>query len=207
MSIVKNLRAACIAFTVLPLAVFGQTNEAQDLARKLVNALKYKSQFEAQRTQCRQGALTAPAESLVRQNPEKFGGITPSSPHWGKVVKAYGEYWHAYCARPTAGEFVDAIAQVYAKEMSVAELTQTLAFLSSDAGTKLVAANQKSSQEAVSLAVRLATPEAMKAEVSFVQRLREIVLESEADKKSCPTAAEFKANRALEARFPDCPKR
>ena len=110
-----------------------------DLARQLVRLLGYETQMEMYRRQCLDTAILSP-ESLLKENPEntdRFGGATPASRHWPKVLTAYQEYLQEICARPTVSEVVDTTAQTYAAELTPSELKAAVEFYSTTSGKRL----------------------------------------------------------------------
>lgn len=174
-----------------------------DLARQLVGLLKYERQMEAYQEQCINNAKSLSPESLAKESPEKYSGITPSSRHWPKVVEAYEQYWRELCARPTVQEFLDAMALVYAKEMSVSELKRAIAFYSTETGQRLIEGHRKVSSAVNALVSQVQATEVPKAMGKFDRRVEEIAREAEADKK-CPPPREMRSNRASEGARASC---
>lgn len=167
------------------------------LARELVQILKYERQMDAYRDQCIRTAKNVSPESLVKENPEKYGGVTPSSRHWPKVVQAYDRYFRELCAKPTVAEFLDAMAQVYAARMSATDLKSAIAFYSTDTGKRLIEGHKEAAGAVYELVSKANAAEVPKAMLNFDRRVEEIRAEAEADKR-CPPK-QMRANSAMDS--------
>lgn len=171
---------------LIPLVAFAESpKDSNRLARELVQLLRYETQMEAYRDQCMKMAKTVPPESLIKETPEKFGGITPKSPYWPRVVSAYEQYYKELCAKPTASEFLDAMAKVYAERLSIKELKSAVNFYSSASGKKLVDAHKMVAADIYALVGKANAAEVPKAMANFDHRLIEINKEAQSARK-CP---------------------
>jgi hypothetical protein len=186
--------------TLLTSPLFGIAQgsaETNALARELVQILKYERQMDAYREQCMRTAKNVSPESLVKENPAKYGGITPSNRHWPKVVEAYEQYFRELCAKPTVAEFLDAMAHVYAQRMSAVDLKAAIAFYSSDTGKRLIEGHKAAAGAVNELVGKANAAEVPRATLNFDRRLGEISAEAEADKR-CPPR-EMRANSAMDS--------
>jgi len=173
----------CSVLGLIPLVTGAQAphQSNMDLALRLVRLLRYEKQMETYREQCINAAQSVSAESLVREDPEKFGGVTPGSRHWPKIVQAYEQYHREVCARPTVEEFLNSLAKVYATNMSTAELNAAIQFYSTHNGQRLTEASTKAFASISALVSQAEASEVPKALAKFQRRIKAIARDAEAD--------------------------
>jgi hypothetical protein len=169
-----------------------------ELAQQLVRVLRYDKQMEAYRESCANTAKSVSPESLVKENPRKFGGVTPASRHWPKIVEAYEQYYRELCARPTVEEFLVAMAAVYARDMSVADLKAAIRFYSTPSGQRLIESHRKTSAVISALVSEANAVEVPKALVNLDRRIDEVALEQEEERTKCPPPGSMRSNRAMD---------
>lgn len=102
--------------------------------------MDYAAQHAEAHRQCLSTNAAVPPEKLLNISADSSDPVRPGTRHWPKVIAAYDEYWKAVCERPTREEYLAVIAASYAKAMSDADLKESLRFLATPAGTRLVAA-------------------------------------------------------------------
>ncbi|MCP5268049.1 MAG: DUF2059 domain-containing protein [Zoogloeaceae bacterium] len=116
-----------------------------------MNLLRYDEQFRQIHENCLASAKSLPLESLFSPDELKTSGIKPGSKEWAAAVKEYEAYYTKVCDKPSKEEFLEALASVYREKLSNAELQQAIAFYSSAAGKKLVAAHKLASYRVTEL--------------------------------------------------------
>lgn len=111
------------------------------LANKFVGILQYEAQFVKYREQCTATYRTVSPEILVSRNPDYFLGIRPGHKKWPAVATAYEAYFQEACSRPSKREFLDALANSYAKTLSSQQLRTAIKFYSSATGRVLISSH------------------------------------------------------------------
>jgi hypothetical protein len=190
-----------LAVIFLPISVSAQApaETSAELAQQLVRLLRYDKQMEAYRENCANTAKSVSPESLVKENPRKFGGVTPASRHWPKIVEAYEQYYRELCARPTVEEFLIAMAAVYAKDMSVAALKAAIRFYSTPSGQRLIESHRKTAAVISALVSEANAVEVPKALVNLDRRIDEVAFEEEEEKTKCPPPRSMRSNRPMDS--------
>ncbi|MGH8686222.1 MAG: DUF2059 domain-containing protein [Burkholderiales bacterium] len=136
------LLAALIAVVAPPL----RADDVPDLATHLVTLLGYEEDYARFRDACVAARASIAPESLVSVHPEYFGGITPGTPKWPAVSKAYRDYVIDSCSRPTREEFLGALAEYYSHVLTEPQLRVAIAFYATPTGKALVAAREPSAE-------------------------------------------------------------
>jgi hypothetical protein len=190
-----------LAAVSLPVSGSAQTpsETSAQLAQQLVRLLRYDKQMEAYRHSCVNTAKSVSPESLVKENPRKFGGVIPESRYWPKIVEAYEQYYRELCARPTVDEFVTAMATVYARDMSIDDLRAAIQFYSTPSGQRLTESHRKTSAVISALVSEAQAVEVPKALVNLDRRIDEISLQEEQERKKCPPSRGMRSNRAMDS--------
>lgn len=147
---------------------------ARDLADEFVRLLRYDEQYRDYQKQCLTTAGAVSPEALVRQSPDRFFGIKPGSKYWPQIVAAYEAFYREACERPTGQEFLDALAQAYAEQLSSDELRAALAFYSSATGQRLVGAHKEATRNVYVAWKRYNAEQIPRASANFDRRLLEI---------------------------------
>jgi hypothetical protein len=194
-------RLLFLVVALLPISGPAQTSKetSAELAQQLVRLLRYDKQMEAYRENCVNTAKSVSPESLVKENPHKFGGVTPASRHWPKIVEAYEQYYREFCARPTVEEFLAAMAAVYARDMSVPDLRAAIRLYSTPSGQRLTESHRNTSAVISTLVREANAVEVPKALVNLDRRIDEIALEEEEDKRKCPPSRSMRSNNAMDS--------
>lgn len=144
--LIKSCLAAACFFPLTASAA-----DTERLVRQFVELQQFERQYEDIYSKCLAGAKAAPPESFLVAEPDKFYGIRPGSKCWPKVVEAYETFNISICSTPTKQEFLDALARSYAAKLTPAQLRKAIAFYSTDAGRKLIAAHTAASEDMAEL--------------------------------------------------------
>jgi hypothetical protein len=144
------------------------------LADRFVRLLRYDEQYHDYQKQCLSTAAAVTPEELLRQSPDRFFGIKPGSKYWPEIVAAYETFYQEACARPTEQEFLDALAEAYAEQLSLEQMREALTFYSGDTGQRLVGAHKEATRNVYVAWKRYNAEQIPRASASFDRRLREI---------------------------------
>jgi hypothetical protein len=101
---------------------------------QLVKVLGYEESVKAFQDSCLEQSKTFSPDVLVRKDPKLFWDITPDSPKWPKVVKAYEAYKLDYCGDAMTPLLLDAYREAWAKNLTDEDLDSALAYLRSPRG-------------------------------------------------------------------------
>lgn len=142
-----------------------------DLAGEFVRLLRYSDQYADYRRACVTTGSAVTPESLVNENPNRFEGVRPGMKHWPEVVDAYNKYFEEMCARPTEQEFLSALAQAYAAQLSIADLKASIKFYSSPIGGRLIGAHRVAAGNIYSEWSRINSAEMPRASANFDRRI------------------------------------
>lgn len=145
-----------------------------EMAEHLVDTLDYSQQFQVHKKECHENTRLLSAEDLANENPEYFGGITPSSKYWPLVQHIYEEFNRTACDFLDESDFLNLLASEYASKLSLEELQQALTFYNTQVGEKLIKANLAVSAELQKLISSRYADKAKKAQTEFAKRLAAI---------------------------------
>jgi hypothetical protein len=174
----KLLTAGAVAVCGVLLALSGlhpaHAESERELADRFVRLLRYDEQYRDYEKQCLSTAGAVSPEALVRQSPERFFGIKPGSKYWPDIVAAYEAFYLEACERPTEEEFLNALAEAYAEELSLEEIREALAFYSGSTGQRLVGAHKAATRNVYQAWKRYNAEQIPRASANFDRRLLEI---------------------------------
>ncbi|WP_158568040.1 DUF2059 domain-containing protein [Duganella sp. BJB476] len=135
-----------IVCMVMPLFVFAEsTTSTTKQGAQLGKLLDYQSVPTSFKDQCElsQAAALDP-KSIFKVQPDAFGGITPESKYWPRVVAAYKKYQVEICRQSNIDGVNDIVAKEMANSLSQKELRAAIAFFSSPEGQAFKKANIRS---------------------------------------------------------------
>jgi hypothetical protein len=132
---------AAVAFLLVGSpSVHAQTTHSRlTLARRLVEVLRYETQFAMFAETCKTDGGSP--EAIVTKSPNFFGGIRPGDRRWNAVRAAYQTYMNEACARPTQQEFLGAISKTYAESLNDEQLKSAISFYETPVGRAVSKAN------------------------------------------------------------------
>ena len=132
------MKYLCAALIAIALEAYGaECPEADTRCKKasaLVETLGYQDSIKTFQDACLEQAKTFSPDVLTQKDPKLFWDITPNSPKWPKVVRAYEDYKLEYCGDAMYPLLLSAYRDAWAKHLNDRELDAALAFLRSPNG-------------------------------------------------------------------------
>jgi len=181
----NNLRGIVLLMSLATLlgsvgSTFAETPPNPE-ARRLVELLRYREQFEVAKQTCLDSNRTISAEALQKGSPDYFGDITPADRRWPILLKAYGDYVKSTCEHPTIEDEVALVTQHYSSSLSQGDLRASIAFYASPAGQGLVAAQREALSALYKVTQVAQANSAPSAAALFRQKLQDISRSAGAD--------------------------
>ena len=137
-----TLKKRCLTFLILIFGFLLATTLSADKTTKqkklleLIHLLEVKEIFRDEHQLCVKQSENYSPENIYRQQPEYFGGITPSDPAWKGIMASYENYVGAVCSCISEKEYIELHANLYGQYVTENELDVILKFLRSPIGQK-----------------------------------------------------------------------
>ena len=138
------LCAATMIFASVSIAV---TEERTQLKMRFAEAWKSDALVQVIAKTCGKNSPNFDPKAAYRTDPQSFGGVSPESNYWPEVESAYSKFQSRICAHMSAKDLLGLYAELMTAAMSDDELRQSIAFFSSPAGKRIVAASANAEKE------------------------------------------------------------
>ena len=165
------------ALRELPFSDQADKQKRLRLAQDLIALFQVDEQLAASLRVCQEEQALNTAEKIYRDNPTYFGGITPSSPLWPRVVMAMQEYQRLACISIDNQQYTDIMVNGFARAHSALELEKLLKFYQSDLGKKSVHTNTNANLVANKLAYKISSENNARANDIFAKEIGRLIAE------------------------------
>ncbi|MBC3874710.1 C13 family peptidase [Undibacterium flavidum] len=161
----------------LPFADARDKQKRQMLAQRLIDSFGVESQLNALLRLCREEQALNSAEKIFKDNSSYFGGITPASHLWPRVVSAVNEYHRQACLNLDDQQFTAVLTSDFAQAHSVKDLEKLLKFYQSDLGKQFVNTNNSAYLTANKKSSRIASENNARANEVFRKEIGRLISE------------------------------
>ncbi len=103
-------------------------------ASQLVAILGYDEAIRAFQDSCIEQSKAFSPDVMAKSDKTLFYGVTPESPKWPKVLRAYEDYRAEYCGDAIRPVLLDAYRDAWAKNLDDQELSSAITYMRSPEG-------------------------------------------------------------------------
>ena len=177
--------------TVVPKGEINEGNEHNNkAAHTLIGLMQYDVMLQEGIKQCKEAVKASGPDSIYKATPNYFGGISPQSPLWPKVIEVYRLYNETACDYANSEANLIDMEKVYSSRLKADELAELIKFYSSPLGKKFAVTNSLASIALSKEMSSQATALHEKANTRFIKEISALIA---IDRKT--KAAEVQRNK------------
>lgn len=148
----------------------------------LLDMLGLDDQLRESNRLCHFEIQSSAPEKMVKKKPDYFGGLTPDSPYWPKLVAAWKRYEDEVCRRSISEPVVrDTYRAVWQSQLAERELAKVIALFRTPVGASWLAANKDAELKVAARSVELRVPVVQNAMQRLQADMGEVFVEFQGD--------------------------